>query len=163
MRPPRILAVASGGGHWTQLLRLRPAWDDCLVTYVTTDGGYRAEVAADAESRGQAEPRFHTIVDANRWQKLRLIRQLVSLLLITLRARPDIVVSTGASPGFFALWIGKRFGARTIWIDSIANVEELSMSGEMAGRHADLWLTQWEHLAGQGEAKRQPDFAGSVV
>ena len=35
-----------------------------------------------------------------------------------------------------------------MWIDSVANVEELSMSGQMASASGDLCLTQWPHLAG---------------
>ena len=36
----RILALSSGGGHWVQLLRLRPAFDDgCEVTFATVDKG----------------------------------------------------------------------------------------------------------------------------
>ena len=50
-------------------------------------------------------------------------------------------------------------GARTIWLDSIANVEELSMSGSWIGRSADLWLTQWPHLA----RPEGPHYAGSVL
>jgi hypothetical protein len=42
---------------------------------------------------------------------------------------------------------GKWLGARVVWVDSIANVEELSMSGAKAGSFVDLWLTQWPHLA----------------
>ncbi len=34
-RRVRVLAVASGGGHWVQLLRLRPAWEGCDVAYAT--------------------------------------------------------------------------------------------------------------------------------
>ena len=39
-------------------------------------------------------------------------------------------------------------GIRTVWVDSVANAEELSMSGQKAGGCVDLWLTQWPHLAG---------------
>ena len=46
--------------------------------------------------------------------------------LVVLRERPDVVVSTGAAPGYFALRFGRLFGARTLWLESIANVEELS-------------------------------------
>jgi hypothetical protein len=38
-------------------------------------------------------------------------------------------------------------GAKTVWIDSIANVQTLSMSGRLVRHFADLWLTQWPHLA----------------
>ena len=33
------------------------------------------------------------------------------------------------------------------------------MSGRMAGKYADLWLTQWEHLA----KDERPAFFGSVL
>ena len=64
-----------------------------------------------------------------------------------LRERPDVVVSTGAAPGYLALRCAKLLGARTVWIDSVANVEELSLSGRIASTKADLCLTQWPHLA----------------
>ena len=143
----RVLAVASGGGHWVQLLRLRPAWQGCRVTYVTTDPGFRAELEADAAAAGEPRPGYHVVVEANRWQKLRLVRSLLQLSWILLRVRPHAVITTGAAPGYFALRLGKMLGARTAWIDSIANAEELSLSGRKAGRYADLWLTQWEDLA----------------
>ncbi len=73
--------------------------------------------------------------------------------------RPDIVVSTGAAPGYFALRFGKILGARTIWVDSLANVDTLSRAGQMAGKFADLWLTQWPDLA----STEGPEYAGQVI
>jgi UDP-N-acetylglucosamine:LPS N-acetylglucosamine transferase len=78
---------------------------------------------------------------------------------ILLVERPDVIVSTGAAPGYFALRLGKFLGLRTIWVDSIANVERLSLSGQRVGRFADLWLTQWPHLAAAGG----PSYHGSVL
>ena len=84
---------------------------------------------------------------------------LVVVLTILLRTRPDVVVSTGAAPGYFALRIGKMLGARTIWVDSIANVDELSLSGQLVKAYADMWLTQWPHLAKPGG----PECHGAVL
>ena len=154
-RPPRIMAVASAGGHWVQLMRLRPAWEGMDVTYVTTDPGLRQTlVGADAPA-----PDFRVITEGNRWHKRKLIKQLFELAFIMARLRPDAVITTGAAPGYFALRLGRMFGARTVWIDSMANAEELSLSGQQAHRHADLWLTQWEHLA----KPEGPQFLGSVL
>jgi len=158
-----VLAVASGGGHWVQLRRLRPAWEGCAVTYVTTREGYRAEVSRDAaENPGAPAPAFHTVPDANRWQHFRLLRQLAAITWIVLRTRPHAVVMTGAAPGYFAIRVGRLLGARTIWVDSIANAEELSLSGQRAGPHLDLWLTQWEHLAAP-KGKTGPAYSGAVL
>ncbi len=163
-KPKRILAIASGGGHWVQLRRMRTAWDGCEAVHVTTPPGYREQVFADARERQQPEPRFYTILDANRWQKVRLARQLLQIARILLRERPDVVISTGAAPGFFALKIARRLGARTIWVDSIANAEELSLSGQKAGPSADLWLTQWPQLAGSMDSERGlPRCEGAVI
>lgn len=163
-RIPKILAISSAGGHWVQLQRMRTAWDDCDVVYVTTKESYREDLDKDAEDRGQTLPRFYRIVDANRWQKFRLIRQLLGIAYVLLRERPNVIISTGAAAGFFALKLGKLFGARTVWVDSIANVESLSMSGAKSKNCADLWLTQWEHLAETKEPNtRSPEYKGSVV
>jgi UDP-N-acetylglucosamine:LPS N-acetylglucosamine transferase len=132
------MAVSSGGGHWVQLLRLTPAFDNCDVTFVTVNRSYRSQVPGH---------RFYAVTDANRWTKIALIKAAFALAFIMLKERPDVVVSTGAAPGYLALRIGRFIHARTIWLDSVANVEQLSLSGQKMGPYADLWLTQWQHLA----------------
>ena len=146
----RILAVASGGGHWVQLMRLIPAFNGHEVVYITTHGGYRSQV----------EPaRFFLVRDANRWIKFRMLLTAIHVGLLVLYLKPDVVISTGAAPGYFAIRFGRWVGAKTIWIDSIANAEKLSMSGELAGKHAHLWLTQWPHLAKESG----PQYMGAVL
>ena len=147
MRPPSVLAVASSGGHFVQLLRLMPAFEGCRLTVASTDPALEAEAAAQADRLGLSRPAFRTITEANRWQKARLARSLLGIGRLVLALRPDVVVTTGAAPGYFALRFGRLAGARTVWLDSIANAEEVSLSGRRAGRHADLWLTQWPELA----------------
>ena len=131
--------MASGGGHWVQLLRLQPAFEGCDVTFVTVRESYRTQVAGF---------RFVAVNDATRWNKLSLLRLAIRMLGIVLTIRPDVVVSTGAAPGYFALRFGRWLGARTLWIDSIANVEEVSLSGRRISRHVDAAFTQWTHLEG---------------
>ena len=128
----KLLAVSSGGGHWVQLLRVSPAFENCEVTFVTVHEFYRSQVP---------NHKFYVVNDASRWNKLGLVRAARRLAWIVWKERPEIVVSTGAAPGYIALRLGRMFGARTIWLDSIANVEDLSLSGRKIGRYADLWLT----------------------
>ncbi|MGA2009955.1 MAG: hypothetical protein ABSH51_05380 [Solirubrobacteraceae bacterium] len=134
----RVLAVASSGGHWVQLRRLVPAFEGHDVAYMTTDKGHRSEVGG---------ARFYAVCDANRWDKLALARCALKIAWVLLRERPSVVVSTGAAPGYLAIRCARLMGARTLWIDSVANIEELSMSGRLASTTADLCLTQWPHLA----------------
>lgn len=147
---PKVLALSSGGGHWVQLQRLKPAFEEVDISYATVKPGYRSDV-------GDAP--FYVIPDSNRWNKLALFRTAFSILMLLLKVRPDVVISTGAAPGFFLIRIARTLRIRTIWVDSIANVEELSLSGQKAGWHSDLWLTQWEHLA----KSKGPHFFGNVL
>ena len=135
----RVLAVASSGGHWVQLRRLAPAFEGQDVAYITTDPGHRSEVGA---------ARFYVVNDANRWNKLAVLRCALKIAATMLRERPTVVISTGAAPGYLAIRCARLLRARTVWIDSVANVDELSMSGRLASGTADLCLTQWPHLAG---------------
>lgn len=146
----KILAVSSGGGHWVELIRVAPAFNGHEVAYATVDKSYRS---------GAGSAQFYTFRDVTRWNKLRWVQTVAKLIWILLRERPDVVISTGALPGYFSLRLAKLFGARTIWLDSIANVDELSMSGQKIGKHADLWLTQWPHLA----TAVGPQYRGTVL
>ena len=113
---PCVLAISSRGGHWTQLRRLRRAFAGCNITWASTDRDLAREVAPD---------QFVFVPDASRWDRVKLAWSILSVLWLVIRLRPDAIVSTGAAPGFFALRFGKLLGARTLWLDSFANSEEL--------------------------------------
>jgi UDP-N-acetylglucosamine:LPS N-acetylglucosamine transferase len=93
------------------------------------------------------------------WQRMRLIKMFMEVASVVATFRPDVVVTTGAAPGFAAIMFGRMLGARTVWIDSIANSEDLSGSGKQARRWASAWVTQWQHLA----RKDGPVYWGAVL
>lgn len=132
------------------MLRLRPAFEGCDVVFATVKEGYRDDV-------GDAE--FRVVADANRWNKTALLKCLYDVSRLLWVERPDVIISTGAAPGYFAVRIGKILRIRTVWLDSVANAEELSLSGQKAGACVDLWLTQWPHLA----TDRGPKCFGNVL
>ncbi len=145
----KILAISSSGGHWTQMLRLAPAFEGHDVVYVTTQSESRNQVPCN---------RFYTVPNATRWNKARLVLLFFCVLWIVVKERPNVILSTGAAPGYFALMCGRLVGARTIWLESIANAEKFSLSTKLAKSFADLWLTQWPHMA----APDGPYYRGSV-
>lgn len=147
---PRVLAAASAGGHWNQLLKLTTALGLSEIVYVTVDRSLRADVP---------EATFLTVSDANRRTPVALVRSALEAMGVVARRRPHVVISTGAAPGYLVARAAHLLGSRTIWVDSLANVDELSRSGQLAGRFSDLWLTQWPELARAGG----PRYAGAVV
>ena len=153
----KVLLVASGGGHWVQLQRISPAFKDAHRHFVTVRRDYRSQIGLDDH--------LHWVPDATRWSKIRLLACVTMMLMWIVVIRPKVIVSTGAAPGYFAILLGSRLGARTCWLDSIANTEQLSMSGQRARKHADLVLTQWEHLEQPADdAGRCPvEYSGRVM
>lgn len=146
----KLLAVASGGGHWVQLLRLLPAFDGLHVEFVSTNKGYASQI----------NNQLHVVTDANMWEKLKLIKMFIQVAFIVFKVKPDFIITTGAAPGYAAIMFGKLIGAKTIWLDSIANSETLSSSGKKARIWADVWLTQWPHLV---DSKKGLETWGSVL
>lgn len=146
----KILLVASHGGHWVQLNRIASAFEGMPLEFASTNAGLATQVQPH---------RFYAIPDANLSEKIKLLRLLYAVLRVMIKSRPDFVISTGAAPGFFALLVGKMFRAKTIWVDSCANAEVLSVSGQKAKWVADVWLTQWPHLASEDGAQ----YWGAVI
>jgi Oligosaccharide biosynthesis protein Alg14 like len=147
----KILAVASGGGHWIQMRRLQPAFHDLDVTFVSVQPAYAEQVLGR---------RFYAVRDVTRWDRwgyVLLVAQIIRILMIE---RPRVVITTGSAPGLITLALAKiLLRSKTMWIDSIANCEQMSSSGTQAQRFADVWLTQWPNI----QHPLGPDYWGSVL
>ncbi len=148
-RPRRILAVASIGGHWEQMMLLRPAFEGCEVHFATSNDGLGAREGLNTYLLPDTNRHHPWLTLLCAWRAFHVVR----------RVRPDVVISTGAAPGLMCIVMGRLFGARTLWIDSIANAGRISGSGRMARRIATRTLTQWEHLS----AEPGIGFAGRVL
>lgn len=146
----RVLAIASGGGHWHELLRLRPALENSELHFIGIDSYWKSSVTPYP---------FHVIPDAHFDEPWRMIRTFFCLLCLFWKIRPQAVISTGAAPGGLAMLVGRMFRARTLWVDSAANCTVLSRSGRLAMRIAHKTLTQYPHLA----RPEGPLYRGSVL
>jgi UDP-N-acetylglucosamine:LPS N-acetylglucosamine transferase len=147
----RVLMIASGGGHWVQMRRIRPAFADCQVSYVSVYPDYAADVVGH---------KYYTVKDMTRFNAINIIVLVPQYIAIMLKERPHVVVTTGSAPGLVGLAMAKLLTrAKTVWIDSIANCERMSSSGKQARYFADEWLTQWPHLA----TPDGPHYWGAVL
>lgn len=148
----RTLLAASGGGHLTQLVRLRDRlpFDPGEVTWFTMDSlqsrsmlaGERVVFAHPAPSRDwRAALRNARLADA-------LMR----------RFRFDVAVSTGASLAVSTLPIARRRGVEAYFIESAARVAGPSMTGRMLAR----WPGVRTFCQYRSWASERWYFAGSV-
>jgi len=148
----RVCLTASAGGHLSQLLKLADSWQGHETVYITT-----TDVVRDKLSKSG---RVYIVGECNRLQPLRVIKVLLSCVKVVLYEKPDVVISTGAAAGCIVCFLGKLTGARVVWIDSITNMEKLSLSGRMTRYIADLFLVQWPELA---EQYSNIEYLGAVI
>jgi len=138
--------MASGGGHFQELCELASLADTYDHILISTE--LNKAVSDTCPFRpiyligevGQGEWKRHPgeLLVAF-WRILRILR----------RERPNLVISTGAGiavPGFLA---AKLLRIRTIYVESYARVESLSLAGKICYRLANVFIVQHAGLASQ--------------
>ena len=145
-----VLAISSTGGHWIELLLLRPAFEGLAVEYVSSSPLGRDDVP---------DANFTAVADANLRTPLRALICLWQVLQIVARFRPSVVVSTGAGPGLFGVAVGALLGSRTVWVESLAGVTKISVSGRLARFFVSRFIVQWPDLATDSRA----EYCGSLL
>lgn len=144
--PKKLVVGASAGGHVNELLILLLAaqgrWPVEPACYVTTMEIARAGFA-------HADRPVYVLGEGDRTKPLQSLLVLWRALTVALRERPDVVVTTGSMPlALFCFW-SRLLGARIVWIDSVAQVDRMSVSGRFVRLFASLCLVQWPEVARQ--------------
>lgn len=138
----QLLNLLEASGKWPQ----RPSF------YITT----LQQLAEKLEDLGPT----YVIGECNRLHPLKTVIIFFRSLKIIYKERPDVVITTGSLPLALVCLSAKLFGSRIIWIDSIANVEKLSMSGAMVRHFADMFITQWPELT---KKYKNTEYAGTLL
>ncbi len=137
MSKNKVLALSSPGGHWVQLCRIIPAFKASEVVYACT---YTKATELSEDDN------YYVIGDISRDSIQRIFSVILGIVKILKKEKPTVIITTGALPGLITILLGRLFGIKTIWLDSIANSEKLSMSGTIASYLAHNCFTQWENL-----------------
>ncbi len=149
---PRVLLVASPGGHFMQMLALKPAWEDLEHRWVTLHAADTDYLLADEEDvvRGFG-PTPRNI--PNMLRNLRLAWRTVR------DYRPDVLLSTGAAIAVPFFLIGRLHGCRLVYVESFTRVKRPALSGRLVYYFVDTFFVQWPSMA----YGRRAIYAGSVV
>lgn len=150
--PMKICLAASAGGHLSQLLKLAGCWQVHETFFITTTEVVREKL--------QKSGRVYVVGECNRQHPLRVIKVLLRCIRIVWREKPHVIISTGAAVGCITCFLAKLISAKIVWIDSITNVERISLSGRMVRHIADLFLVQWSELA---EQYSNTEYIGTVI
>jgi len=134
----KIYLIASSGGHLSELLQVREAFQDWEKIWVTFP-------AEDSKSLLKNESVVWAYHPTNR-NIPNLIRNAWLAWRILHRDKPDVILSTGAGVGVPFIWIGYLMKIPTIFIESLTFTNERSLSGKLIYHFVDYYFVQWPDL-----------------
>lgn len=139
----KVIFAASSGGHLTEILKLEKLFNEYNYLLVTEKTDVTDELKDKYNMKflkyGPCKNKLKYI--------LTIMYNLFLTIKIVVKFRPDTIVSTGAQIGGFFCYVGKFFGAKVIYIETMAKIKELSGTGNNVYKIADKFYVQWEGLA----------------
>lgn len=136
----KLCFIASSGGHFEQLLMLKPLMDRYNSFVVTEKTAYKVAV------KGQ---RVYFLEQVNRKEISFMIRMIKNTLMsfkIFKKEKPDVVISLGVLSTIPMCVICKMFGKKLIYIESFAKVNSATLTGKFIYHFADQFYVQWEPM-----------------
>lgn len=133
----KICLVCSHGGHLTELLQLMEAFEGHEIIFASYYSG------RDNEIRNIAKSYFIENIGTNLF---RLLKAVLWSYRILRHEKPDVIISSGAEIALPFFYLGKLFGLKTIFIEGLFRVEDLSKTGRLIYPVADVFFVQWPQL-----------------
>lgn len=146
----KIALVCSHGGHLTEMLQLIDAFGNHDIFFITNDS---------SRTRHLVFKKY--LVKNIGISPIRMITESFKILLILLREKPDLIVSTGSEIAIPAIYFGKILRSRTIYIESWCRITTASGTGKIVYPVSDIFLVQWAELLKIYGPKAQ--YEGAVI
>ena len=136
----KIIFAASSGGHFEQLMMLKPLmekYDSILVTEKTKYGAGKLDIKTYyVKQINRKEWLFVPKFIANMWKSVRII----------LKEKPTVMITTGVLATIPLALLMKLFKRKLIYIESFAKVTSKTLSGKLLYKYADQFYVQWEEM-----------------
>lgn len=134
----KICLVGSSGGHLAHLNMLKPFWSREDRFWVTFD-------KEDARSILKDEKMYPCYFPTNRNLK-NLIKNTFLAIRILRKERPDVIISSGAAVAVPFFYLGKLFGAKTVYIGVFDRIDKPTITGKLVYPVTDKFIVQWEEM-----------------
>ena len=134
----KVCLVGSSGGHLTHLYMLKPFWENKERFWVTFD-------KADAQSLLEGEKMYPCYFPTNRNIK-NLIKNTFLAIKVLRKEKPNLIISSGAAVAVPFFWLGKLFGAKTIYIEVFDRIDKPTLTGKLVYPVTDKFIVQWDEM-----------------
>ncbi len=136
----KICFAASSGGHYEQLLMLKPLMEKYDSIVITEETRYKAKIH---------DQKMYYMKQVNRKEKTffpYMIINTIRSLKIYRKEKPDVVICTGVLAMIPICLIAKLSGKKLIYIESFAKVTSGTMTGKLLYKFADQFYVQWKSM-----------------
>lgn len=135
----KIAFAASSGGHFEQLLMMKPLMEKYDSFIVTEKTDYVAKTPVRTYFMHQVNRKEASFIP-------RMIGNCFRSLRIVLKERPDFIICTGVLAMIPMCLLTKMFGGKLIYLESFAKVTSPTVSGKFLYKKADRFYVQWESM-----------------
>ena len=140
----KVLFISSTGGHFSELLQLKPLFKK-YDTYLVTEKDKTNE-----NFKNEYGDRLYFLPYGTRSKMLSYIFKYFYLCLKTIylffKIRPKYIVTTGTHTAVPMCYLGKILGCKIIFIETFANSKSRTLSGRMIYPIANLFIVQWREM-----------------
>ena len=136
----KICFAASTGGHFEQLMMLKPLMEKYDSFILTEKTSYKTACN---------DVKTYNLKQVNRKEKVFFLKMIINSfisLFIFLKEQPDLVICTGVLATIPMCLIAKFFRKKLIYIESFAKVTTSTETGKLLYKYADLFYVQWESM-----------------
>jgi len=146
----KICLVCSHGGHLSELLQLKEAFEGHETFLITYDS---------PRTRALMERKY--LLRNIGTNSLVMAQAFLSTLRILLKERPRLIVSTGSEIAIPAFYLAKVLRIKTIFIESWTRVDRPTGTGKIVYPVSDVFLVQWERLLSKYGKKAR--YEGAII
>lgn len=136
----KVCFAASSGGHYEQLLMLKPLMDKYESFIVTERTNY------DARANDQ---KTYYMLQVNRRERAfvwRMVKNFFLSMRIYWKEKPDVVICTGVLATIPICLISKFMGKKLVFIESFAKITSPTETGKLMYKCADRFYVQWPQM-----------------
>ena len=140
----KVLFISSTGGHLSEVLELRSMFKKYDYHIITE------KTKSNKELLKIYPKRVNFLVYGTKKNFLiypfKLLYNCFKSLFLYMKIRPKVIITTGAHTAGPMCCIGKIFGSKIIYIETLANMHTKTITGRLIYHFADLFIVQWESM-----------------
>ena len=144
MNSKKILYISSTGGHLNELMQLKKLFNK-YAYYIVTE-----KTKSNEDLKKEYGDKIEYLIYGTKKNLFTYffiyIFNIIKSLIIFLKQKPDIIVTTGTHTAVPMCYIAKMFKKKVIYIETFANRTTKTVAGKIVYPIADVFVVQWQEM-----------------